>query len=137
MVLLARSWRGVEQVAYIPQWLAGYPPLYVWINMGVQQVVEKLAAHPWVNYADYYYALRLLSAVSGIATTLLIIWLGWLIAGPIAGWFAGLAWGLAPIVVVHNNFALADPFVFLMCAASLAMALHAWTSDPRAGRLAA
>ncbi len=126
MLLLARDWRGAEKIAFIPQWLAGYPPLYVWINMGVQEVVEKLAPQPWVNYADYYYALRLLSALGSIMTTLLVIWLGWLLAGPIAGWFAGLAWGLAPIIIVHGNFALADPFVFLTCAASLTMALQAW-----------
>jgi hypothetical protein len=126
MLLLGRDWRGVEKIAYIPHWLAGYPPLYVWMNMGVQEVVEKLDPKPWVNYADYYYALRFLSALSGIVTTLLVIWLGWQLAGPIAGWFAGLAWGLAPIIIVHGNFALADPFVFLTCAASLVMALRAW-----------
>lgn len=126
MLLLARDWRGVEKMAFIPQWLAGYPPLYVWINMGVQQVVEKLAAHPWVNFGDYYYALRFLSALSGIGTTLMVIWLGWLVAGPIAGWFAGLIWGIGPIIVEHNSFAIPDPLVYFACAASLAMALQAW-----------
>ncbi|MEO8611770.1 MAG: hypothetical protein ABI690_27980, partial [Chloroflexota bacterium] len=35
MYLLGRDWRGVEDVPVIPEWLAGYPPLYVWFNIGV------------------------------------------------------------------------------------------------------
>src|SRR5690348_9787539 len=40
MYLLGRDWRGVEDVPVVPEWLAGYPPLYVWFNIGVQQGVE-------------------------------------------------------------------------------------------------
>ena len=64
--------------------MLGYPPLYVWVNIGVQQVVEAVEHKPWIGPADYSFALRLLSALVGIATTLLIITIGWQLAGPSA-----------------------------------------------------
>jgi len=135
MFLLARDWRGVDTITVIPEWLAGYPPLYVWINMGVQVALEHLSPKAWIPPADYYYVLRLLAALSGIATTAFVIWLGWEVGGLVAGWFAGLIWGLSPIVVEHNNFAIPDPLVYLTCAVSLCLSLRAlhrnapaWTS---------
>ncbi|MCA9911369.1 MAG: hypothetical protein KC519_22100, partial [Anaerolineae bacterium] len=125
MVLLARDWRGVEDIAFIPDWLNGYPPLYIWFNMGVQQAVESLTPQPWYFLSDYLYPLRLLAALSGIATTALVIWLGWQVGGSVAAWCAGLVWGLSPIIIEHGNFAIPDPFVYLACALSLSLALYA------------
>lgn len=129
MYLLGRAWRGVEDVPVVPEWLAGYPPLYVWMNIGVQQTVEATWTGPWLLIADYFFYLRLLAAISGVMTTLLVISIGWQLAGPIAGWLAGLVWGLAPVIVEHNNLAIPDPMVYLACAASITMALRAWTRE--------
>ncbi|MCC6613722.1 MAG: hypothetical protein IT320_09610 [Anaerolineae bacterium] len=137
MVLLARDWRGVEQIAFIPDWLKGYPPLYIWINMGVQQVVEATSAQPWIFLGDYLNALRLLAALSGIATTLLVIALGWQTGGSVAAWCAGLAWGLSPIVIEHGNFAIPDPLVYLSCALSLNLTFRAYRRRATPSRMGA
>jgi hypothetical protein len=126
MYLLGRDWRGVEDVPVVPEWLAGYPPLYVWFNIGVQQVVEALWTKPWLLISDYMFYLRLLSALMGVITALLVMSIGWQIANPLAGWLAGLAWALAPVIVEHNSLAIPDSAVYLACAAAIAMALRAW-----------
>jgi 4-amino-4-deoxy-L-arabinose transferase-like glycosyltransferase len=129
MYLLGRDWRGAEDVPVVPEWLAGYPPLYVWMNIGVQQAVEATWTKPWLLISDYFFYLRLLAAVAGVITTLLVIGIGWQIGGAVAGWLAGLVWGFAPVIVEHNNFAIPDPMVFLACAASIFMALLAWKRE--------
>ena len=129
MYLLGRDWRGVEDVPVIPEWLAGYPPLYVWVNIGVQQGVETFWTRPWLLISDYMFYLRLLSAVMGVITALLVMKIGWQLAGPVAGWLAGLAWALSPIIVEHNSLAIPDPMLYMACAASIVMALAAWKNE--------
>ncbi len=129
MYLLARDWRGVEDVPVVPEWLAGYPPLYVWVNIGVQQVVEAHWAYPWIFPSQYLYYTRLLAAVMGGLTTLLIMVLGWQLGGGIAAAFAGAVWALSPFVVDYNSFAIPDPLVYLLCAAALVTAIRAWRRE--------
>jgi 4-amino-4-deoxy-L-arabinose transferase-like glycosyltransferase len=132
MYLMGRDWRGVEDVPVVPEWLAGYPPLYVWMNIGVQQVVEATWRGPWLLISDYFYVLRLIAALTGIVTTLLVIMIGWQVGGAVAGWMAGLVWGLSPVIVEHNSLAIPDPMVYLACAITLISALRAWRdSSPR------
>ncbi|MCC7208962.1 MAG: glycosyltransferase family 39 protein [Anaerolineae bacterium] len=123
--ILARIWRGLETDAFMARLMDGYPPLYVEVNIGVQRLVEAVSTKPWLGAADYSYALRLLAALVGIATTLIVIRLGWQLGGPVAGWFAGLVWGLAPLVVENNNYAISDPFVYLGAAIALSAAVDA------------
>lgn len=130
MYLLGRDWRGAEDVAFIPEWLAGYPPLYVWINIAVQSLADSVwAGRPWILITDYFYWLRLLAAAVGILTTLVVAALGWEMAGAVAGWLTGLVWALSPIIVEHNSLAIPDPFVYLTCAGALWMAARALRLD--------
>ncbi|MBZ0289668.1 MAG: hypothetical protein K8I30_18745, partial [Anaerolineae bacterium] len=110
----------------VPQWLAGYPPLYVWINMGVQRLVETFSTKLWILPPDYMYYLRLLNALIGITTTALIAFIGWQLGGWLAAWLAGFIWGLTPVIVQNNSIAVPDPFVYLTSAAVIAMSLRAW-----------
>lgn len=126
MYLLARDQLGVEHDPIVPDWLRGYPPFYVWINIAVQKTVQQISAKPWIPISDYYFAARLLAAFSGVATTALVAGIGWSVGGSIAGFFAGLVWGLAPIIVDHNSLAIPDPFVYLTCATAIFAALRAW-----------
>ena len=128
MYLLARDWRGVEQVPVIPEWLAGYPPLYIWVNIVVQQTVEAHWNFPWIFPSVYFYYARLLAAVIGGITTLVIMRLGWQLGGGIAAAFAGSAWALSPFVVNYNSLAIPDPLVYLCAAVALVTAFEAWKS---------
>jgi hypothetical protein len=126
--LLARDFRGVEEVPVVPEWLAGYPPLYVWVNMAVQQTVEAHWSRPWILPAEYFYYTRLLSVVFGFLTTIVLMRLGWLLGGWLAAAFAGGIWAFTPFVVDYNSLALPDPLVYLSCAVALMAALQAWRS---------
>ncbi len=98
MYLLGRDWRGVEDVPVVPEWLAGYPPLYVGVNIVVQQTVEAGWTRPWIFPSEYFYYTRLLAAIVGWLTTLVIMRLGWQLGGFIAAAFASSIWALSPFV---------------------------------------
>ncbi len=125
MYTLARHWRGVEAFPQNNERLIGYPPLYIWLSMGVQWLVEQLTTG-WVAVGEYIYALRLIAAVVGTLTTLCLIAAGWMLGGRITGWLAGLVWAFSPAIVPYETLAIANPFVFLLAAASIAAAIRAW-----------
>src|SRR5947209_20470769 len=82
--VLARNWQGLENDQVINNLMAGYPPLYVWTSVGVQQAVDGSSGKLWLGAADYLRALRLLSALLGIITTAFIIVTATQLAGPVA-----------------------------------------------------
>ncbi len=126
MYLLARHFRGVEVVPVIPEWLAGYPPLYIWVNMGVQHFVEWIYWKPWAPLpTDYWLILRLFSGLIGVFTTVAVANLGWHLGGHWGAWFAGMAWGFSPWVVDINIHAIPDPFVYLFCICAWVFAARA------------
>ncbi len=124
--LMVQNWRGLQDNPFVKYRYAGYPPAYPIINWGVQLLVEAFRTRPWTMNPEYIYAFRLLAAWIGITTTALIAYAGFLIAGPLAGWFAGLIWGLAPVIVDNNSLALPDPFVYFGSALAIVLALIAW-----------
>jgi 4-amino-4-deoxy-L-arabinose transferase-like glycosyltransferase len=132
MYLLARDWRGVEDVPVVPEWLAGYPPLYIWLSMGVQQIVESGFPRPWIFPSDYFYYTRFVAAILGSLTVLVTMRLGWQLGGFVAAAFAGSIWALSPFVVDYNSLAIPDPLVYLGCAIAFVTAIEAWKSkSPR------
>jgi hypothetical protein len=131
MYMLALDWRGTPQAEQygafrVGEWLKGYPPLYVWLSMSVQQTLENNAGGRWLPPGDYVRVLRLLSVAAGVATTGLIIWTGVRVGGLLAGVVAGMVWSIAPLVLEANNLAIPDTLVYLACAAALAFALEGW-----------
>jgi hypothetical protein len=128
MFLLTRAFRGFPE-EFIAKRLSGYPPLYIWFQSGVQQLFETYSGRPWFLPTDYIYVLRHLAVVMGVITTAFVVAIGWQLGGSIAGIFAGLIWGFAPIIVDNNSLALADPVGYLACAAAVAFAIRAWQKN--------
>jgi hypothetical protein len=124
--LLARNWRGITDDPFIWWRYGTYPPAYPAINVVIQIVTEALNPRQWTLSPDYWYMLRLTAVWIGILTTAILIACGWHLAGPLAGFFAGMVWGLNPIIVDNNSLALPDPFVYFGTAASILMAALAW-----------
>lgn len=126
MYLLARHTRGLEIVPIVPEWLAGYPPLYIWMSIGWQQAYEALTTKLWLLPSDYLYQARAMSVVAGVLTALVVAIIGKQLAGCVAAFFAGLVWALAPILLENNSEAIPDPWTTLACAVSISMALEAY-----------
>jgi 4-amino-4-deoxy-L-arabinose transferase-like glycosyltransferase len=122
---LARHWRGVEDFHQNSERLAGYPPLYIWISMGVQQIVEQVTTG-WVAVGGYIYPMRLIAAVAGALTTACLVASGWMLGGPLTGWLAGLIWAFSVVIVPYETLAIPDTLLFLMQAGSFAAAIRAW-----------
>ena len=125
MYTLARHWRGVEDFHQNNERLLGYPPLYIWLSMGVQQIVEHVTTG-WVAVGGYIYPMRLIAAVAGALTTACLVASGWMLGGPVTGWLAGLIWAFSVVIVPYETLAIPDTLLFLMTAASIATAIRAW-----------
>lgn len=128
MFLLAQSWRGFgvdslygTSVVITQEWLTGYPPLFVWLSVIHQTLLENLTTRPWLLVPDYIATLRLLSVGVGVLTTGCVLALGWLLAGWAAGFLAGIGWALSPLVLRENSLATPDPYVYLLATLTLVL----------------
>jgi hypothetical protein len=130
--LVARNMRGLFDDEFVEWRYAGYPPAYPIVNIGVQILVETFALHPWTVPPDYFFALRVLAVWIGVVSVLVVASIAWQLAGPVAAWFAGFIWALAPVITEHNNLAIPDPFVYFTCGLALTTALYGWrVESPR------
>ena len=124
--LTGQEWRGLFS---IDNYLAGYPPLYIWLNIGTQALLEPLGIHGAANTMQI---LRLVSIGFNLLTLVLIAYTAKVGGGWIAGIMAGAAWAFAPLVIENGVYAAPDPLVYLLVAASLAFAVAALTDPKRA-----
>lgn len=142
MFLLAVDWRGDFPLAeaygahLTGARLAGYPPLFPWIAVGTQRIVERVSTESFLFSGDYVYGLRLLAVFAGVLTTAALLIIGWTLGGRVAALLAGLVWALSPVVVEWNSLAIPDPLVYLASAWTLAFALWAWRTGQPAWTLA-
>jgi len=116
--LTALWWRGELRVFQN----AGYPPLYIWLEMAVQTLMDALG-NPAIP--DYVRVLRLLSVAAGLATTAIIARTAWRVGGWMAAFLAGAVWAAAPEIVEGSLYATPDPFVYLLVSASTLLAVEA------------
>jgi 4-amino-4-deoxy-L-arabinose transferase-like glycosyltransferase len=124
---LGRSWGQVR-------WEAGFPPFQPWFTGWIQRVVEARMA--WPMPSDYIYAMRIVSLVLGVLTTVIIAGIGWMLGRPfgvagqaLMGWLTALIWAISPIIVETGSFALLDPLLYPMIAAAMWCAVYAIQND--------
>ncbi len=130
--LIGQNWRGATNDEWVDWRYQGVPPVYAVVNATVQNLVDVFVPTEWTTPPQHYYTLRLAAVFIGVVTTAFIVMFGMYLAGPLAGWFAGLIWAFAPAIVEWNSLALPDPIVYLTTAASLAFAARGWrTRDLR------
>ena len=68
---------------------------------------------------------RLISVVAGVLTTVLVVALGREVAGPAAGWAAGVAYALAPLAVVEAHYLTSDVTMSALVAGATLAAVRA------------
>lgn len=122
--LTALWWRGDLQVFQNPD----YPPGYVWLQMAVQTVIDKLSAP---SIPDYVRVMRLFAVAASLGTTLLVALTAWRVGGHLAGLIAGLTWAIAPEIVESGLYATPDPFVYLLVSVSTLLAVEAISHPDR------
>jgi Dolichyl-phosphate-mannose-protein mannosyltransferase len=130
MYMLALNWRGTELgklygAERTAQTLGSYPPLYVELEMGVQQFVESSSQKGWLASGEILFWLRLIAIGMGLLTTAMIIDTGTMLGGLRVGVLAGLVWAVAPPIVEYNSVAVPDPLVYLSAMAALWSAVRA------------
>lgn len=122
--LTGLEWRGLfDNQTY----LTGYPPIYIWLNIAVQLVLEPLGIR---TVAATIAVLRLLSIGFGLLTVIVIALAARRVAGELAGWVAGTAWALSPQAVEYGVFAAPDPLLYLLVALALWLAIEACYGRP-------
>ncbi len=133
MLLLAMDLRGTDEVALaeaygtplIGEWLAGYPPLYPWMNVWTQRLTEQYTDY-FLFPGDYIYWLRVVSVAGAVLTVVLMLPLGYALARPLgghaalfAGLLAAIPWAIAPVVVEIGTLAIPDSFIYPACVLAL------------------
>ncbi|MEM6283139.1 MAG: hypothetical protein AAF787_13165 [Chloroflexota bacterium] len=124
------------------EWTEGFPPMQPWVGMASQRVVERFVAFPFPP--DYVRALRGLSAVLNVGTTVLLALTGWMlgrrygtVGAALSGFAAALVWAIAPRVVGTGNLALMDPLIFPMTALALFFTVFSIQEDSAWGAVGA
>ncbi len=143
MFLFSMDMRGVDEApladnygAYLTSdWLAGYPPLYLWLGVWGQRLVDATSS-TFVFPGDYVGAMRLLSVAANVLTVGGLLWLGWAVARPlgqvwaaVAGWLTALPYALNPQAVDVGNLAIPDSLIPLACVIALLGAVLAIQRD--------
>lgn len=133
MFLTAQGWRGFDEtslygysVTGTTAWLEGYPPLFIWLSMGSQVLLERFSPKPWLLVVDYIALMRGYAVILGTLTTWALIESGRMLDSKTSGWLAGVVWALSPMILRYNSWATADPYsYFLVALCALAM-LKTW-----------
>jgi hypothetical protein len=133
MFLTAQGWRGFDEtslygysVTGTTAWLKGYPPLFIWLSMGSQVLLEQFSPKPWLLVVDYVLLMRGYAVVLGTLTTWALIEVGRLLDSPESGLLAGLTWALSPVILRYNSWATADPYVYFFVAVCVLAMLKTW-----------
>lgn len=107
------------------EWLAGYPPLFVWLSLWTQRLLEAVRTD-FLFPGDYIGVLRALAALANTLTVGVLMWAGKSLCAPLgsgwaalAGGLAGLVWAISPQAVDVGNLAIPDSFIPLACAVTL------------------
>jgi len=119
----AQAWLGL----YDQGGLAGYPPGVILTDIATQKV---LGVSGLLGMVPTIQAVRLLAVIATLFALVFAAWTARLMVGDVAGIMAGLAWGLSPLVMEHTSLATADPFVYMLMALTLWLAVGA-TDDKR------
>ncbi len=97
----------------------GDPPAYIALNVVVQSVLDA-AGMPGLSPAVR--VLRLIAVFANLLTLVFIALTARLAAGDLAGLAAGMAWGIAPLVLENGVYAVPDPLVYGLVALAMWLA---------------
>lgn len=125
--LAAQAWRGLYE-HHEEGYYAGYPPGYLALSYVVQVVGAPLGLEGPPNTIGI---MRLLAVIANLVTLTFIALTARLAAGNVAGWLAGAAWGVAPLVLEVGVYAIQDPFVYLWVSLALWLAAIALLDETR------
>jgi 4-amino-4-deoxy-L-arabinose transferase-like glycosyltransferase len=123
---LGNDMRGKLDAGYRKQWLAGYPPAYLWTAAAVMYVTDQLGTlNIYTQEGVFVGVLRILNVLTDLITvSLLFITVYWL-----AGWqpalCAGLVWAISPAVVRNVTPALGDTLATMFGALCVALSVRA------------
>ncbi len=125
--LEALAWRGLFE-RHEEGYYRGYPPGYLIVSYIVQVIGAPLGLQ---GAGETIRVMRLLSVLVNLGTLVFIALTARLAGGNLAGWVAGAAWGVSPLVLEHGVYAIQDPFVYFWVSAALWLASVAILDEKR------
>lgn len=126
--MLANDWRGALDARWRNDWLAGYPPAYLWTYVAALEGIDAISEPNIHTDMGLYIAhMRLLSVfLDALSLALLMTMARWL-GGNAAGAIAGAAYLVSTELLTNSIIALPDPgtvFLVLLTAALTIQALR-------------
>ncbi len=91
-----------------PMGYNAYPPGIISVNYLVLKALNSNIRYP---ASDFIPIVRLITISIGLSSVAIVAFLGYEMAGLLAGIFAALIWAINPIWNAHLRFATADPYI--------------------------
>jgi hypothetical protein len=121
----AMVWKGTFDLS---GYLDNYPPVYISIEYLMDGILRALGVGGMSNTV---HVLRLVAVGLNLLTLVFIALIARAAAGDLAGWIAGTAWGISPIVLEHGVYAIPDPLTYCGVAGAMWLATVAWLNPAR------
>lgn len=117
LYLKAQEWRGLFD---LQDHAESYPPAVISVNYVAQNVLEQLG-HEGLSPTTE--VMRFLSVITDLIALGLVMATAYLVGGLFAATATGLAWSTSSILLEHGVYALADPWVYMMVALTVFLAV--------------
>lgn len=124
----AQQSRGINDV-YLDMTAHTAPPLQAYVSGRILALADAVSPYPWALPSVHRYWLRAWAVIMGMVTTLAIVWGGWQLGGWGAAAFAAFIWAFHPRIVNINSLAVADPYMYMFIALTLAISIRAWQAE--------
>lgn len=127
---LANDVRGVRGAYWRNDWLAGYPPGYIWLYAALLNGVDAISQNNiHTDMGVYVGIMRIVSILLDMLTlSLIMVATRWL-AGNLASLLAGGVWAVSSAIVQNAVLALPDPPTVFACVLCVVLALKAFRHE--------
>ena len=126
MYLLANDWRNELDAGWRNDWLAGYPPGYIWLTIGIFEVIDaSLQPNIHTDMALYIRILRLISLGADLITLAVLMRTAYILVGHTGAIFLGGIWSVSAEIVFNGITALPDIFSYLFIAFCVLSSVYA------------
>jgi hypothetical protein len=124
----AQQSRGINDF-YLDMTAHTAPPLQAFVSGRILALSDALSPEPWYLPSEHIRWLRAWAVIMGTITTAAIAAGAWQMGGPLAGALAAFIWAFHPQIVNINSLAVADPYMYMFVALTLAASIRAWIAE--------
>jgi 4-amino-4-deoxy-L-arabinose transferase-like glycosyltransferase len=119
--------RGALTENWRTNWLAGYPPAYIWLYAQVSNGLDTIhPLNPHTQMGVYVATMRIVSVLADTITLALVMTLARMLGGSGSALLAGLTYTLTAQIIFNTGLALADATMTMFVMLCVVLSQRAW-----------